>query len=787
MSTEPGYQVRDRAALFLAALVALDSVVVLTGWSAGWPAFAHPSAAFIPMAPTTALAFLALSLALTARILSTQWPVLRTVGTVLACLVAATAVVNLAVPSVLDHALGGPSGQFDRVQLGVMSPLTATALIPLALAIATMELGERGARYSGALAIVTVVVGGTVALGYAYGTPLLYGGTTIPVALPTGLSLLCLGVATVVVAGPRVWPFAPLTGHGPRARMLRAFLPTTVGLIVVIGLLDTRFGTVFGGDRVLVAAWLAVVSATLVALLVARLARRIGRDIDRAYVEQHRAERRYRDMFEQSLVGVSTTRVSDGRILLCNDRLARIFGYESADEFMEVPASTLWRDPEDRTLLLTALRESGALRNYEVHMRHKSGASVWLLCNITLRDEGDGEELLENLAVDVSERKLLEQQLWRAQKLDALGSLAGGVAHDFNNLLTAIIGYADMLREGLAADPRYADDVNEILKASDRATALTRQLLAFSRRQPFDPKPVRLDERVTDMEKMLGRLLGPPVRLVIASDADLPAIMADPSQIEQVLLNLAVNGRDAMPHGGTLTIETRLVRFHEPHATGTTPIPPGSYIMMAVSDTGTGMSRDVLARVFEPFFTTKEQGKGTGLGLSTVYGIVKQSQGHVLVYSEPGVGTTFTCYFPVTRRRARISRPIHVPAKIKGTETILLVEDEEPIRILALTALQRVGYQVLPAADGVEAMTIAAVHDGPIHLVLSDGVLSGIRVTELLRRLTAQRPETKVLLMSGYSQEAVFQNDIVAPNTAFLPKPFTIRQLTERVREVLDP
>jgi CheY-like chemotaxis protein len=278
------------------------------------------------------------------------------------------------------------------------------------------------------------------------------------------------------------------------------------------------------------------------------------------------------------------------------------------------------------------------------------------------------------------------------------------------------------------------------------------------------------------------------VRLVIASDEDLPlpTIMADPSQIQQVLLNLAVNGRDAMPQGGTLTIETRKVAFEELHATGTTPIPPGSYVMMAVTDTGTGMSPDVLARVFEPFFTTKEPGKGTGLGLSTVYGIVKQSQGHVLVYSEPGVGTTFKCYFPVSGRRARISRPIHIPAKIKGTETILLVEDEEPIRVLALTTLQRVGYQVLPAADGLEAMTIAAVHDGPIHLLLSDGVLSGVCVTELLRRLTSQRPETKVLLMSGYSQEAVFQNDIVAPNTPFLPKPFTIRQLTARVREVLD-
>jgi signal transduction histidine kinase len=490
-------------------------------------------------------------------------------------------------------------------------------------------------------------------------------------------------------------------------------------------------------------------------------------------------------MFEQTLVGVSTTRVSDGRVLLCNDRLAQIFGYASAAEFMEIPAHKHWWDAAERDRMLAALLDAGELRNYEVHMRGKDDTPLWLLCNITLRTGDDGQQLLENFAVDVSERKSLEQQLWQAQKLDALGSLAGGVAHDFNNLLTAIIGNADILREALAGSP-HADDVNEIIKASDRATALTRQLLAFSRRQPFHPKPVRLDELVADMEKMLQRLIGPAVRLVTAGDADLSPIMADPSQMEQVLLNLVVNSKDAMPHGGTLTIETRHVRLDEPAVTGTTAVPPGSYIMLAVSDTGAGMSHDVLTHMFEPFFTTKEKGKGTGLGLSTVYGIVRQSQGHVLVYSEPDVGTTFKCYFPVSERRTRVARPIHIPAKVKGTETILVVEDEEPIRVLAVTALQRLGYQVLPASDGVEAMTIAAVHDGPIHLLLSDGVLSGVRVPELLRGLTTQHPETKVLLMSGYSQEAVFQHDIVAPSTAFLPKPFTIRQLTERVRQVLD-
>ena len=783
MSTARAERLRTQAAAVAAGLVTIQSVVVLFGWAAGWSIFLTPSPRFIPMAPTTALAFLALSVALAARLLARPGSALRGAGTVLAWVVASMGIVNIVLPAVLDQILGGGAGQFGRVHLGVMSPVTAAALIPLALAIAAT--GPRP-HYAGALATVAAIVGATVALGYAYGTPLLYGGGTIPVALPTGLSLLVLGVATVLAAGPQVWPLEPLLGDVPRARMLRAFLPATAGLIVLIGLLDARFAGLFGGDRVLIAAWFAVLGAALVTLLVSRLSGRIGEQIDRASAEQHRAERKYREMFEQSLAGVSTTRVADGRILLCNEALARIFGYDSPAEFMAHTARDLWWDPADRDRMLAALQESRVLRNYEVHMRRKDGKPIWLSCNITLREDENGDTLLENLTVDVSDRKSLEQQLWQAQKLDALGSLAGGVAHDFNNLLTAIIGYADILREDLGPQSQYAEDLNEILKASDRATALTRQLLAFSRRQPFEPKALRLDERVADMEKMLRRLLGPPVELVTATDAELAPIMADPNQLEQVLLNLTVNSRDAMPQGGTLTIETRNVRIDEPYARGATAVPPGRYVMLAVSDTGSGMNQETLARLFEPFFTTKEKGKGTGLGLATVYGIVKQSQGHVLVYSELGIGTTFKCYFPISEVRPRVSRPTPVPVEVRGTETILLVEDEEPIRVLAATALDRLGYKILAAPDGDAAMALTASHDGPIHLLLSDGVLSGVRVPELLRRFVAQRPDTKILLMSGYSQEAVFQHDIVAPNTAFLPKPFTIRQLTERVREVLD-
>ena len=759
--------VRVSAPIALAAVVITHGLLVLIGWWFEWPLFVRPPAHFIPMAPSTAAAFVLLGLAFVAR------P--SRLAALLPWIVGGVALANFLFPTQLDLLLGGASGQFGRVRLGVMSPITAGALLLLSLALA---FAPSRRDVASALATCAGAIGATVALGYAFGTPLLYGSGTIPVALPTGLSLLFLGTASVLAAGPAAWPLAPLYGYSPRAHMLRAFLPATAGLIVLIGLIDARFGARLGGDRVLVSAWLAVLGIALVTVLVSRLARIIGRRVERA-------EGRYREMFEQTLAGVATTSL-EGQILICNEAFAHMFGYATPSELIGRPAASLYWDPADRGRVLKELRGSRELRNFELRMRRQDGSPVWVLANLTLYEGRDGSGRIENTVLDVSDRKALEQQLWQAQKLDALGSLAGGVAHDFNNILTAIIGYADLMRQDLPEGDRHVEDLTEIIKASDRASALTRQLLTFSRRQPFEPKPLRLDRIVTELEKMLRRLIGPDVRLVAATDQELSPVWADPNQIEQVVMNLAVNSRDAMPQGGTLTIETRTVQLDERLPLDQIDLAPGPYVMLAVSDTGIGMDQATMARVFEPFFTTKEKGKGTGLGLATVYGIVKQSKGHIVVYSEPGIGTTFKCYFPATEVALRPSGPMVAPVIADGNETILLVEDEAPIRTLAVSALERQGYRVLAAADGAEAMALAAAHQGPIHLVLSDGVLSGVRVPQLLRELRAQRPDTKVLLMSGYSQEAVFQNDIVDPDTAFLAKPFTVRQLTQRVREVLD-
>src|SRR6266853_4718450 len=404
MSTARADRPRTRAAVTAAGLVTLHSVVVLVGWAAGWSIFLTPSPSFIPMAPTTALAFLALSLALLSRKLAPSHSTLRTLGAVLSWTVATMALVNIVLPAMLDQSLGGATGQFGRVALGVMSPVTAAALVPLALAIAAT--GPRP-HYAGALATISAIIGATVALGYVYGTPLLYGGGTIPVALPTGLSLLILGVATVLTAGPDVWPLDRLVGDQPRARMLRAFLPATAGLVVLIGLLDARLGGLFGGDRVLIAAWFAVIGVALVALLVSRLSRHIANRIDQVNLGKQRAERRFNDVFDQTIVGFATTRLGDGRMMGCNDVCAKLFGYDSVAEFLADQPRNLWWDPRDRELMLEKFRETPMIRNLEARLRRKDGTPIWVLANLTKRERDDGTPILDNIFIDITDRKSL--------------------------------------------------------------------------------------------------------------------------------------------------------------------------------------------------------------------------------------------------------------------------------------------------------------------------------------------------------------------------------------------
>jgi len=389
---------------------------------------------------------------------------------------------------------------------------------------------------------------------------------------------------------------------------------------------------------------------------------------------------------------------------------------------------------------------------------------------------------------DVTERVQLEQQLRQAQKMEAVGRLAGGIAHDFNNILTAITGYADLLLEDLGATDPRRQDADEIHKAADRAAGLTRQLLAFSRQQVLQPTVLEVNKLVSDLEKMLRRLLGEDVELGTRLAPTTGRVKADPGQLEQVIMNLAVNARDAMPNGGKLTLETGNVDLDEAYAADHYPARAGPFVLLAVSDTGIGMSEETQAHMFEPFFTTKEKGKGTGLGLATVYGIIKQSGGFIWVYSEVGHGTTFKLYLPRVEELAeRASQPAQAPARAaRGTETVLVVEDEAPVRSVARQVLERHGYTVLEAPSAEAALDIATRYSGTIHLLLTDVVMPGLNGRELASRLATMRPDARVIFMSGYTDDAVTRHGVLEPGSAYVQKPFTPDAIARKVRELLD-
>ncbi len=438
--------------------------------------------------------------------------------------------------------------------------------------------------------------------------------------------------------------------------------------------------------------------------------------------------------------------------------------------------------------LLISTYETAVQKNLELQRVQEE------LKALTEHLEEEVEERTAALTAEIAERKeteealrASEQQLRQSQKLEAVGQLAGGIAHDFNNLLTVINGNSHLLLRGLSEET-HRDRVEEIKRAGERAAQLTRQLLAFSRKQVLQPTLLDLNSVVPDMDKLLRRLIGADIDLRTVLDAELRRVKADPGQIEQVLMNLAINARDAMPRGGKLTIQTANVRLDEHYARGHVAVEPGPYVMLAVSDTGHGMDAETQAHIFEPFFTTKEKGKGTGLGLSTVYGIVKQSGGNVWVYSEVGRGTTFKIYLPSVEEIAEQRAPESASPTLtsKGMETVLLVEDEETVRNLARDILGINGYRVLTAGSGGAAMRLCEQHAGPIHLLLTDVVMPQMSGRELAERAAAIRPAMKVLYMSGYTDDSIVHHGVLDEGVAFLEKPFTPDALARKVRETLD-
>jgi two-component system, cell cycle sensor histidine kinase and response regulator CckA len=499
------------------------------------------------------------------------------------------------------------------------------------------------------------------------------------------------------------------------------------------------------------------------------------------------SEMRHRSLVESAVYGMYRSSL-DGRFLAVNPALVRMLGYGSAEELLAVDmARDIYVDPDQRAAVIHAYSESGRLESSELPWKRKDGRHITVrLSGNAFKDER-GEPLgFEMIAEDVTERRALEDQLRQSQKMEAVGRLAGGIAHDFNNLLTVIKGYSELILEDLGSSDPLRMEVDEIKKAADRAASLTRQLLAFSRQQVLAPKVVDLNAVVGNMDKLLHRLLGEDIDLFTVLEPGLGRVKADPGQIEQVIMNLAVNARDAMPKGGKLTVETSSVDLDEHYTREHAAVKPGPYVMIAVTDTGVGMTDKVKSRIFEPFFTTKEVGKGTGLGLSTVYGIIKQSGGYVWVYSELGMGSSFKVYLPRVDAPAELGAPASPQATRRGTETVLLVEDEDGVRALVRQVLHKHGYNVLETRNAGEALLLCERHQGSIDMLLTDVVLEQMGGRELAERLLKVRPEMKVLYVSGYADDAIVHHGVLKPGTCFLQKPFTTEALARKVRFVLD-
>ncbi len=500
-----------------------------------------------------------------------------------------------------------------------------------------------------------------------------------------------------------------------------------------------------------------------------------------------RSEARYRSLVQSAVYGIYRCGM-DGRFLDMNPAVISMLGYNSAEEVFALdPKAEVFVEPNELTSLMAEFQRGARVNSLEVRWKRKDGKVITVRLSGRAVDSPDEPtNVFEIIAEDVTEQRVLENQFRQAQKMEAVGRLAGGVAHDFNNLLTVISGYTEVLLENTEPQDALYPKIQAIHQATERATSVTRQLLAFSRKQMLELKVVDVNGIVSEMERLLKPLIGENIELETKLARDLGHTRADAGQIEQVIMNLVVNSKDAMEDGGKITIETsnadiRKEELSREHSY----IQPGPYVVLAVKDNGHGMDRETQARIFEPFFTTKEKGKGTGLGLSTVYGIVKQSGGYILVDSQSYQGTTFKIYLPRVEEAAEVTGCVKSKHVAKGgSETILLVEDEESVRQLVRETLEAQGYKIFEAENGDQALRIAGTHS-EIDMLITDVVMPGMSGRELSARLCASHPHTKLLYLSGYTEDAIVHEGVLEPGTAFLQKPFTLQNLARKVREVL--
>ncbi len=745
-------------------LVALIGVAAIVGWFLESDTLRGFNSSYIPMAPNTALLFVLTGAMLTTRSGPPAKLIVLRGGAILVTLVALAR---------LSEYLAGADLRVDRLvfnfpaetlglaPVGRMAFFTALTFCFLGVAFLLITLRSNWSdSIAKCLSVVVAFIGLSFSLGYVYGAPLMYGGSSIPMALNTSVCFFFSGVGSGIMAS--------LRGLSERRQTAETLLKLAS---IVESSHDAIFGKTLDG---IITSW----NKGAERIYGYTAEEVVGKPISVLIPPEQSDE--LRQIHEtssrgESLDGYETLRVrKDGKEIYLSLSISPI--RDTTDRL--TGASIVARDITDARLAQKALQQAHDELEARVEERTAQLTQAVASLEKEIADRKEAEEALEKT----------EEQLRQSQKLEAVGRLAGGIAHDFNNLLTVIIGYSDMISRKGGLDARVTERVEEIHKAAVRAASLTRQLLAFSRKQVLKPQVLDLNELVDGLSKMLCRLIREDVQVVTSLGADLGNVNADPGQVEQILINLVVNARDAMPDGGQITIKTANAELDQAYSEMHMAVKPGHYVMLAVSDTGVGMDADTRARVFEPFFTTKEVGKGTGLGLSMVYGIVKQSGGNLWVYSEPGHGTTFKIYLPFIIEELSIDPQSEVSEGFltRANETILLVEDEEMVRKLARDVLESGGYRVLPAQNGQEALALCQTHRGEIQLLLTDVVMPKMNGKQAADAIVALHPEMQVLYMSGFTDDAIVHHGVLQPGMNFIEKPFTAQVLAKKVREVLD-
>lgn len=776
--------------------VGLLGALALVGWLLEKPALATLWPNAIPMAPSTALAFLATAWLLrlsppAGRSRLARWGARGLMGVVL--VVAVCALIPSAPLEERLRAWAG-GGEFQGFPLAVMSHGTAGLFVVTHSALIARWAGDQRLwrQLAAAGGWLVAIAGWVVILGYLFRAPLFrLSDSVIPLAPTTGMCFAITGLGLVAASGSDTWPASGLLGGEVRHSLTRAFFPVTVAIVLLVAWAMAWILTSVRGHPAIGAALLMGLSLAVTAFVTSRVAESIGAVLRRS--EQERSAAHAREALAKARADTILACVGEG---ICGvDASGRItFINPTGAELLSTDPERLRGEPHQALFhgdspasasdcgICASLQTLGRQHSTEAVLRKSDGSTFPArLTSSPIREAGAVTGVVVAFS-DLTEQKRLEQQLLQSQKMEAIGQLAGGVAHDFNNLLAVILSYSHLILSQKDMPTKARSDIEEIVNASNRAAQLTSRLLAFSRQQVLQPRVVELDDIVRNAERLISRLIGEDIELAVSLAPKLGKVRVDPVQIEQILMNLVVNSRDALPNGGRITIETSNVELDGDYAAEHLGTKPGRYVLLAVSDNGIGMDAVTRARLFEPFFTTKELGRGTGLGLSTVFGIVKQGNGHIWVYSEPGRGTTIKVYFPeVDAPTSALSEP-KLPIT-GGHERILLVEDEPALQEAMLRVLKDAGYDVLAASDGVAALEL--VGDESIDLVVTDIVMPAMGGPELVQKLRERRPALRALYTSGYTDRAVVREALLEDDAFFLQKPFTPGRLKQKIRETL--